>query len=79
MSLTPGTRLGPYEVVSKIGEGGMGEVYRAKDMKLNRDAALKILPEGFTADPDRRRRDAGPGAAPAADVDLRRVHRRRAR
>ena len=56
MSLTPGTRLGPYEVVSKIGEGGMGEVYRAKDMKLNRDAALKILPEGFTADPDRRAR-----------------------
>ena len=56
MSLTPGTRLGPYEVVSKIGEGGMGEVYRAKDTKLNRDAALKILPEGFTADPDRRAR-----------------------
>ena len=56
MSLTPGTRLGPYEVVAKIGEGGMGEVYRANDTKLNRDAALKILPEHFTADPDRRAR-----------------------
>jgi len=56
MSLTPGTRLGPYEVVAKIGAGGMGEVYRATDTKLNRDAALKILPDSFTADPDRRAR-----------------------
>ena len=43
MSLTPGTRLGPDEVVSPIGAGGMGEVYRAKDTNLNRDVALKIL------------------------------------
>jgi Tol biopolymer transport system component/predicted Ser/Thr protein kinase len=56
MSLTPGSRLGPYEVIEKIGAGGMGEVYRSKDTKLNRDAALKILPEIFTADPDRRSR-----------------------
>jgi Tol biopolymer transport system component/predicted Ser/Thr protein kinase len=56
MSLSSGTRLGPYEVIAKIGAGGMGEVYRATDTKLGRDAALKILPESFTADPDRRAR-----------------------
>jgi hypothetical protein len=49
---TPGTRLGPYEVVAAIGAGGMGEVYRAKDTKLNRDVALKILPPSLIADPD---------------------------
>jgi hypothetical protein len=48
-----GTRLGPYEVVAKLGEGGMGEVYRARDMKLDRDVAIKILPEAFAADADR--------------------------
>jgi serine/threonine protein kinase len=53
MGLTAGTRLGPYEVVSAIGAGGMGEVYRARDTKLNRDVALKILPPAFAADPDR--------------------------
>ena len=53
MPLTPGTRLGPYTVTAKIGEGGMGEVYRAGDTKLDRDVALKVLPEAFTADPDR--------------------------
>jgi len=53
MSLTPGTRLGPYEVQAAIGAGGMGEVYRAHDTKLDRDVALKILPESFAADPDR--------------------------
>ena len=53
MSLAPGTRLGPYEVVALIGAGGMGEVYRARDTKLNRDVALKVLPEQFTSDPDR--------------------------
>ena len=56
MSLNPGTRFGPYAVVGKIGQGGMGEVYRATDTKLNRDAALKILPEQFAADPDRQAR-----------------------
>jgi len=48
-----GTRLGPYEIRDKLGEGGMGEVYRARDAKLDRDVALKILPELFTSDPDR--------------------------
>ena len=53
MSLEPGTTLGPYAVTAKIGEGGMGEVYRARDTKLDRDVALKVLPEAFTKDPDR--------------------------
>src|ERR671927_517261 len=53
MSLGPGVRLGPYEILSAIGAGGMGEVYRARDTKLNRDVALKILPETFASDPDR--------------------------
>ncbi len=53
MPLSPGTTLGPYAVTAKIGEGGMGEVYQARDTKLDRDVALKVLPEAFTADPDR--------------------------
>ncbi len=53
MSLQPGTTLGSYQDIAKIGEGGMGEVYRARDTKLDRDVALKVLPEAFTSDPDR--------------------------
>ena len=53
MPLTPGSTLGPYEVTAKIGEGGMGEVYRARDTKLDRNVALKVLPQAFTDDPDR--------------------------
>src|SRR6516162_3917848 len=53
MPLASGTRLGPYEVIAQIGAGGMGEVYRARDIKLNRDVALKVLPEAFAADADR--------------------------
>ena len=56
MPLTPGTRLGPYEVSAAIGAGGMGEVYRARDSRLERDVAIKVLPELFASDPDRRAR-----------------------
>jgi eukaryotic-like serine/threonine-protein kinase len=53
MALSAGTHVGPYEIVALIGAGGMGEVYRAKDTKLNRDVALKVLPELLAGDPDR--------------------------
>ena len=53
MALTAGTRLGAYEVLSAIGAGGMGEVYRARDTKLGRDVALKLLPSSFAQDPER--------------------------
>ena len=56
LTLSPGARLGPYEVVSPIGAGGMGEVYRARDARLNRDVAIKVLPASFSNDPDRLRR-----------------------
>jgi len=53
MKLSPGTRLGPYEIRDSLGAGGMGEVYRARDLKLDRDVAIKVLPELFASDPDR--------------------------
>src|SRR5712692_1307620 len=56
MPLPAGTRLGPYEILSQIGAGGMGEVYRATDTKLKRDVALKVLPEAFARDPGRMAR-----------------------
>jgi serine/threonine protein kinase len=56
MTLTPGSRLGPYEILSKIGAGGMGEIYRARDPRLGRDVAIKVLPSSFSADADRLRR-----------------------
>ena len=54
--LSPGTKLGPYEVVGALGAGGMGEVYRARDIKLNREVALKVLPEAFAKDAERMAR-----------------------
>ena len=56
MALNVGSRLGHYDVTALIGEGGMGQVYQATDTKLNRQVALKILPEAFASDPDRRTR-----------------------
>ena len=53
MSIAPGTRIGAYEVTGALGAGGMAEVYRARDIKLGRDVALKLLPELFAADPQR--------------------------
>ena len=53
MNLSPGTKLGGYEIVDTIGVGGMGEVYRARDWKLQRDVAIKVLPTDFARDPDR--------------------------
>jgi serine/threonine protein kinase/Tol biopolymer transport system component len=52
MALSSGTRLGPYEILSPLGAGGMGEVYRAKDTRLEREVAIKVLPEALSADPD---------------------------
>ena len=53
MALSAGTCLGPYEIVSALGAGGMGEIYYARDTKLDRDVAIKILPTAFALDPDR--------------------------
>src|SRR5688500_5354574 len=53
MALSPGARIGPYEIIAELGKGGMGEVYRGRDTKLNRDVAIKVLPEEFAADADR--------------------------
>ncbi len=56
MTLATGSRLGPYEILSPLGPGGMGEVYRARDSKLDREVAIKVLPASFSADADRLRR-----------------------
>jgi Tol biopolymer transport system component len=56
MTVPAGTRLGPYEILSPLGAGGMGEVYRARDTRLGRDVAVKVLPSDFAADAERRRR-----------------------
>ena len=56
MSLVPGSRLGPYEILSALGSGGMGEVYKAKDTRLDRLVAIKILPESLASDPQFRDR-----------------------
>ncbi len=56
MPLTSGTKLGPYEIQSPLGAGGMGEVYRAKDTRLDRIVAIKVLPEHLAATPEARQR-----------------------
>ena len=56
MRLTAGTRLGPYEILAPIGAGGMGEVYRARDPRIGREVAIKVLPAAFSKDADRLRR-----------------------
>jgi Tol biopolymer transport system component len=56
MTLSPGARLGPYEILAPLGAGGMGEVYRARDTRLGREVAVKVLPSAYSADPDRMRR-----------------------
>ncbi len=66
MPLAPGTKLGPYEILAPIGAGGMGEVYRAKDTRLGRDVAVKILPQAFALDPERLRRFTAEAQAVAA-------------
>jgi TolB-like protein/thioredoxin-like negative regulator of GroEL len=66
MSLSAGTRLGPYEILSPLGAGGMGEVYRARDTRLGRDVAVKVLPAKFSQDADRLRRFEGEARAASA-------------
>ena len=56
MPLTTGTCLGPYEIQSQLGAGGMGEVYRARDTRLDRTVAIKVLPEHVASDPDLKQR-----------------------
>jgi serine/threonine protein kinase len=66
LTLPSGARLGPYEILALLGAGGMGEVYRAHDTRLNRDVAIKVLPPAFTSDADRRRRFEQEARAAAA-------------
>src|SRR5437868_3479504 len=66
MTLPAGTRLGPYEIVAALGSGGMGEVYRARDQRLGREVAVKVLPPHLASDPDRIRRFTREAKAVAA-------------
>ena len=66
MALLSGARLGSYEIISPLGQGGMGEVYRARDPRLGRDVAIKVLPTAFSADPERLHRFEQEARAAAA-------------
>ena len=66
MNLTSGARLGPYEIIAPLGAGGMGEVYRARDSRLKREVAIKVLPQAFSLDADRLRRFEQEALATAA-------------
>src|SRR5512136_1509738 len=66
MLLSPGERLGPYEILGPLGAGGMGEVYKARDTRLGREVAVKVLPADFTQDPERLRRFEQEARAAAA-------------
>src|SRR6476620_1510567 len=66
MTITPGTKLGPYEVLGAIGAGGMGEVYRARDLRLNREVAIKVLPQSLAEDGQRLHRFEQEALAAAA-------------
>ncbi len=70
MALSPGSRLGAYEVTALIGQGGMGEVYRAKDTKLGRDVALKVLHDVFADDPERLAESSGGRWSPRTGLRL---------
>ena len=74
MTLASGSKLGPYEVRSPLGAGGMGEVYRARDTRLGRDVALKVLPEAFAADTERMARFER-----EASAELAKLHHKRLR
>ena len=60
MTLAPGTKVGPYEILAPLGAGGMGEVYRARDPRLNREVAIKVLPATFFGDRQRLHRERVP-------------------
>jgi len=70
MMLAPGSPLGPYRVLGKLGEGGMGEVYRARDTRLDRDIALKLMPAAWASDPERRARFEREAGDPARATRL---------
>jgi serine/threonine protein kinase len=67
MTISPGSRLGPYEIVAPLGAGGMGEVYRVRDTRLERTVAVKVLPAAVAADPEARLRQARLRTGPAPD------------
>jgi len=79
MPLSAGTRLGPYEILAPIGAGGMGEVYRARDIKLDRQVAIKILPDAVAQDPDRMARFEREAKALASLKSFRDGHVRRSK